>query len=141
MVCIKKFFPSIVPTIQNDFHLRAAEPTPVSLRPVISVRSHTKIDQVVAKQAVESASCLDVEPPAQPMHLEKLEMEPELPHCILVLDKENADPLIEKEERKTVEHFAQPDGLLIREPELSELPGCTEPIKGEFLDCLGENDF
>ncbi|KAI6182521.1 hypothetical protein M3Y97_00389400 [Aphelenchoides bicaudatus] len=122
-----------------------AEPTPVSLRPVASTR--TKVDQVAVKHIEENVPvpspqvepCVEIDSSLVPVHLEKLQVEPEMPHCIFILDKENADPRLKQEAKEEAAHFAQSDGLLSRQLELSELPGNSWPIKTkshEDLACL-----
>lgn len=91
------------------------EPTPLSLRPMSSVKTPSNINKTTENNNEVSStvdSCLQNTIPVEDLYIE-----PEFPHCIFVPDKENTDP-----SKEVNAYFLQPDGFLKRQAELSELP-------------------
>lgn len=109
-----------------------AEPTPVSLKPVASVKMCDNNKEVLVCSDTNLTPTQNLQPSPAPeistmIPLDELHVDPELPHSILVLDKENINAPIEHDVKLEKEdaHFTQPTGILLRQTELDD---CNEKL-------------
>lgn len=107
--------------VAQTFNL--TEPTPVSLKPVTSVRSSSNNILVNTGNETELSTIQIAQPSLSPTisamtSVDELYVDPELPHLALVLDKENnnlsADTIVK------CDFVLQPEGLIVRQEELED---------------------